>query len=67
MGRTRQHAVFCGDPTLALTFQEARNAFFDGGGAQHFSVTKLNQHGAFSVFCIVTGQGDGTHLIGATT
>ena len=40
-----------------LTFQEARNAFFDGGGVQHFSVTKLNQHGAFSMFLYSYGSG----------
>ena len=66
VGRTWQHAVFCGDPALALTFQEARHAFFNRGGTQYFGIAKFDQHRAFCMFCIVTSQGNGTHLIIAT-
>ena len=66
VGRTRQHAVFGGDPPLALAFQKARHAFINRSGAQYFRVTKFDQHGAFCVFCVVTGQGYWAHLISAT-
>ena len=35
VGRARQHAVFGGDPALALAAQEGRHVFLDAGGAQH--------------------------------
>ena len=66
VGRTRQHAVFGSDPSLPLAFQKARHAFINRSGAQYFRVTKFDQHGAFCVFCVVTGQGYWTHLISAT-
>ena len=51
---------------LALAFQKARHAFINRSGAQYFRVTKFDQHGAFCVFCVVTGQGYWAHLISAT-
>ena len=35
VGRARQHAVFGGDPALALAAQERRHFFLDTGGAEH--------------------------------
>jgi hypothetical protein len=35
VGGARQHAVFGGDPALALAAQEAGHRLLDAGGAQH--------------------------------
>ena len=60
----RQHAVFGGDPALALAAQERRHAFFDRGGAQHARVAELDQHRAFGVLRESTGESHGAQLIG---
>ncbi|MNC28245.1 hypothetical protein D3C75_764440 [compost metagenome] len=67
MSCARQHTIFSSDPTLSLAFQKARNTLFNGGGTKYFSIAELDQHGAFCVFGVITGQGDWAHLIGATT
>ena len=45
----RQHAVFGGDPALALAAQERRHAFLDARGAQHARLAELDEHRAFGV------------------
>src|SRR6185369_9699210 len=64
IGRPRQHAVFGGEPTLALPFEERRHFLVDAGGAQHARISSLDQNGAFRVPCVAAGDADGPQLIG---
>ena len=52
----RQHAVFGGDPALTAAFFMAWHLFFHRGGTQHLGRTKLDQHRAFGVGGVSTGD-----------
>jgi hypothetical protein len=43
-GGARQHAVFGGQPALALALEEARHAVFDADRADDLGVTELDQY-----------------------
>src|SRR5690606_923012 len=64
VGGARQHAVFGGDPALALAAQEAGYVFFNAGGAQHAGGAEFDQHRAFGVAGEAAGEADGAELVG---
>src|SRR5690606_36387351 len=49
VGGAGQHAVFGGDPALALAAQESRHAVLDAGRAQHAGVAETHQYRTFGV------------------
>ncbi len=49
VGGARQHAIFGGDPALALAAQEGRDLVLDRGGAQHARVAEADQAAAFGM------------------
>src|SRR5690606_21633604 len=63
-GRTRQHAVLGGDPTLTGTTQKARHAGFDTGGADDLGIAEFNQHRPLGVAGVMAGQANRAQLIG---
>ena len=65
MSSARQHAVFSRYPALATAFFVRRHAVFHTGGAQHLGIAKLNQHRAFGVDGVATGDFDGAQLVGS--
>jgi len=66
VGGAGQHAVFGSDPAFARAFFVARHFLFHRRGAQHFGVAKLNQHRAFGMHGVVTGNAHGAQLVGST-
>src|SRR5690606_11378148 len=49
VGSARQHAVFAGDPALALSLQPAGHALFDARGAQNVRLPELGEARALGV------------------
>ena len=49
VGRARQHAIFGGDPALALAAQERRNLFLDAGGARARGIAEADQAGSLGM------------------
>ena len=43
VGRAREHAIFGGDPALALAAQEWRHLLLDARGAQHAGVAEADE------------------------
>ncbi len=66
-GGSRQHAIFGGDPALALVAQPGRQAFFNAGRAQNTGLTAADQHRAFSMLGVVTLDDHGSQLVGCAT
>jgi len=66
-GGAGQHAVFGGDPALALAAKPRRHAFLDGRGAQHLGVAEGNQHGALGVAGVMAFDADGAQLVGGAS
>ncbi len=66
-GGARQHAVFGGQPTLALAFKETRHAIFNADGADNLGIAKLDQYRSLGVFGVVAGDADRAELIGNAT
>ncbi|CAM2158368.1 hypothetical protein PT2222_40276 [Paraburkholderia tropica] len=60
----RQHAVFGGEPALALVAQERRHALRDARGAQHLGVAEFNEHRPFGVLREMAGDADVAKLVG---
>jgi len=56
MGGAGEHAVFSRHPALAAAFFVARHFFFDRSSAQDAGVAKLDQHRAFGVNGVATGD-----------
>ena len=61
---TRQHAVFGGDPALALAAQEGGGRLSSTLAVQHPGVAHFDQHRTFGMAGEVAGQADGTQLVG---
>src|SRR5690606_7066151 len=61
-----KHAVFGGQPALALALQEAGHGFLDAGGAQHAGFAELDEHGAFGMAGEMTCDAHRTELVGAS-
>ena len=49
VGCAGQHAIFGGDPALALAAQERGDLFLDAGGAQHARVAEADEARSFGV------------------
>ena len=64
VGRARQHAIFGGDPALALAAKPGRKAGFDRGGAQHAGVAEADEAASLGVAGEAGFHGDRPHLIG---
>jgi hypothetical protein len=64
MRGARQHAVFGGDPALALAAQEARHAILDRRGAEHARVAELHQHRALGMAREAALEADRAQLVG---
>src|SRR5471030_825852 len=66
-GGARQHAVFGGQPALALPLEETRHAIFDADRADDLGITELDQYRSLGVFGVVAGNADRAELIGNAT
>ncbi|MNT29307.1 hypothetical protein D3C72_1650390 [compost metagenome] len=64
VGRARQHAVFGGDPALALALQEAGHGFVNAGGADHLGVAEFDQYRSFGVAGVIAGNADAAQRVG---
>src|SRR5215472_11987769 len=62
--RSRQHAVFGGDPAFTRALQERGHGFIDGSRANHPRVSNLNQGGALSGRDEIGRDVHGPHLLG---
>ena len=65
-GRTRQHGVLAGDPSLAAVAHELRDGFFDRRGADDARVADFDEHRSFSGGDEIGRENDGTKLLGRT-
>src|SRR3990167_2873512 len=57
-GGTRQYAVFGRDPALTLALEEVRHLFFYADVAHHARLAELDEHRAFGVPGVVSGDPD---------
>src|SRR5690606_20093482 len=64
VGGARQHAVFGGDPALALAAQEWRNPLLDAGRAKHPGVAEADQHRALGVAGVAAFEARFAQLVG---
>jgi hypothetical protein len=67
MRSTRQHAVFSGDPTTALTTHERRDLLFDRSVTKNPGFAETDQNRAFGITGKTTFNLDLTKLVRLTT
>ncbi len=67
VGGARQHAIFGGDPALALAAQERRHLVLDRGGDQHARVAEADQAGAFGMAGEAGFEAKLAHLVGGAS
>ena len=63
VGRTRQHAVFGGDPALPPAFEKARHFFLDARSAQHLGIAAFDEHRSLGVSGVTARDADGAQLV----
>ncbi len=67
VGGAREHAIFGGDPALALAAQERRELVLDRGGDQHARVAEADQAGAFGMAGEAGLEAKLAHLVGGAS
>src|SRR6185369_7818110 len=60
--RSGEHGVLGRDPPCPFTTEERRHALLYRGCADHLCIAKLDQNGAFSVFCEFSCNSDSSEL-----
>src|SRR5206468_995765 len=67
VGGPWQHAIFGGDPALALAAKEGRDLVLDACGAQHAGVAEADEARAFGMASEAGLETKLTHLIGGAS